>query len=34
MLSKAFCQFPYVRMITNAFCEEAIAGPQNGRTQK
>jgi len=34
MLSKAFRQFRYVRMRTNVFCEEAIAGPQSGRIQK
>jgi len=34
MLSQAFCQFRYVRMRTNDFCEEAIAGPQSGRIQE
>jgi len=34
ILSKAFCQFLYVRMRTNAICEEATAGPQSGRIQK
>jgi len=31
ILSKAFCQFPKVRMRTNAFREEAFAGPQSER---
>jgi len=34
MLSKAFCHFPNVRMRTNAFREEAFAGPQSERMQQ
>jgi len=34
MLSKACCHFPNVKMRTNAFREEAVAGAQSGRMQK